>query len=92
LLDVDTSLAVAGVYMFVLGAGLGMVMQVLVLAVQNAVEHRDLGTATSAATFFRSMGGALGVAVFGAILSDRLGTHIPERLAAAGVEVPSRGG
>lgn len=90
LLDVDTSLVVAGFYMVVLGAGLGMVMQVLVLAVQNAVEHRDLGTATSAATFFRSMGGALGVAVFGAILSDRLATHIPERLAAAGVE-PSGG-
>lgn len=90
LLDVDTSLVLAGFYMVVLGAGLGMVMQVLVLAVQNAVEHRDLGTATSAATFFRSMGGALGVAVFGAILSDRLATHIPERLAAAGVE-PSGG-
>jgi EmrB/QacA subfamily drug resistance transporter len=92
LLDVDTSLVVAGFYMLVLGAGLGMVMQVLVLAVQNAVEHRDLGTATSAATFFRSMGGALGVAVFGAILSDRLATHIPERLAAAGVEPPGGSG
>jgi EmrB/QacA subfamily drug resistance transporter len=86
LLGVDTPLPVAGAYMLVLGAGLGMVMQVLVLAVQNAVEHRDLGTATSAATFFRSMGGALGVAVFGALLSDRLGRYIPERLAAAGVE------
>lgn len=91
LLDVDTSLVVAGSYMVVLGAGLGMVMQVLVLAVQNAVEHRDLGTATSAATFFRSMGGALGVAVFGAVLSDRLGTHIPARLAAAGVAPPAGG-
>lgn len=86
LLGVDTPLPVAGAYMLVLGAGLGMVMQVLVLAVQNAVEHRDLGTATSAATFFRSMGGALGVAVFGALLSDRLGRYIPERLAGAGVE------
>jgi len=86
LLGVDTPLPVAGVYMLVLGAGLGMVMQVLVLAVQNAVDHRDLGTATSAATFFRSMGGALGVAVFGALLSNRLAQYIPERLAAAGVE------
>ena len=92
LLGVDTSLPVAGVSMLVLGAGLGMVMQVLVLAVQNAVEHRDLGTATSAATFFRSMGGALGVAVFGALLSDRLGRYIPERLAAAGVEGRTGGG
>jgi EmrB/QacA subfamily drug resistance transporter len=92
LLDVDTSLPVAGVYMVVLGAGLGMVMQVLVLAVQNAVDHRDLGTATSAATFFRSMGGALGVAVFGALLSNRLGHHIPSRLSAAGVDVATGGG
>lgn len=91
-LGVDTPLPVAGAYMLVLGAGLGMVMQVLVLAVQNAVEHRDLGTATSAATFFRSMGGALGVAVFGALLSDRLGRYIPERLAAAGVEAGGGGG
>ncbi|WP_229022982.1 MDR family MFS transporter [Actinomarinicola tropica] len=92
LLGVDTPLPVAGAYMLVLGAGLGMVMQVLVLAVQNAVEHRDLGTATSAATFFRSMGGALGVAVFGALLSNRLGRYIPERLAAAGVEDRAGGG
>ena len=92
LLGVDTPLPVAGAYMVVLGAGLGMVMQVLVLAVQNAVPHRDLGTATSAATFFRSMGGALGVAVFGAVLSNRLGTYIPDRLAAADLDVPAGGG
>ena len=92
LLGVDTPLPVAGAYMIVLGAGLGMVMQVLILAVQNAVPHRDLGTATSAATFFRSMGGALGVAVFGAVLSNRLGTYIPERLAAADLDVPAGGG
>ena len=48
--------------MFVLGVGLGMVMQVLVLAVQNAVEYRDLGTGTSGATFFRSIGSSVGVA------------------------------
>ncbi len=92
LLGADTPLPVAGAYMVVLGAGLGMVMQVLILAVQNAVQHRDLGTATSAATFFRSMGGALGVALFGAVLSNRLGTYIPNRLADAGVDVPPGGG
>lgn len=92
LLDVGTPLPVAGASMVVLGSGLGMVMQVLVLAVQNAVQHRDLGTATSAATFFRSMGGALGVAVFGAVLSNRLGTYIPDRLSDAGVDVPAGGG
>ncbi|MDE0802415.1 MAG: MDR family MFS transporter [Acidimicrobiales bacterium] len=92
LLGVDTPLPVAGLFMFVLGSGLGMVMQVLILAVQNSVQHRDLGTATSAATFFRSMGGALGVAVFGAVLSNRLDTYIPDRLADAGVDIPAGGG
>ena len=91
LLDVDTPLPVAGLYMVILGAGLGMVMQVLILAVQNAVDHRDLGTATSSATFFRSMGGAVGVAAFGAVLSNRLEIHIPDRLAAAGLDVPAGG-
>jgi EmrB/QacA subfamily drug resistance transporter len=89
--DVTTPLPLAALAMVVLGAGIGMVMQVLVLAVQNAVDQRDLGTATSAATFFRSMGGALGVAVFGAILSNRLAHHIPDRLAAAGVETAGGG-
>jgi MFS family permease len=58
--------------MVVLGAGLGNVMQVLVLAVQNSVEPRDIGTATSGATFFRSIGGAFGTAVFGAVWAARL--------------------
>jgi DNA-binding MarR family transcriptional regulator len=62
--------------MFVLGIGLGMVMQVLVLAVQNAVDYRDLGTATSGATFFRTIGSAIGVAAFGAVFSNRLGQYL----------------
>jgi EmrB/QacA subfamily drug resistance transporter len=70
----------AGAYMVVLGLGLGMVMQVLVLAVQNAVERRDLGTATGAATFLRSMGGSFGVALFGAVLSNRLATNLADML------------
>ena len=84
-LAVDTSLVVAGLYMLVTGVGIGLVMQVLVLATQNAVEHKDLGVATSGATFFRSLGGALGVAVFGALLTHRLADTIPSRLAEAGV-------
>jgi EmrB/QacA subfamily drug resistance transporter len=75
-----TTEASAGVYMVVLGLGLGMVMQVLVLAVQNAVERRDLGTATGAATFLRSMGGSFGVALFGAVLSNRLATNLANML------------
>jgi EmrB/QacA subfamily drug resistance transporter len=91
-LDVDTSLVVAGVYMFITGAGIGLVMQVLVLATQNAVPQEDLGVATSGATFFRSLGGAMGVAVFGALLTHRLRDTIPSRLAEAGVSTRSLGG
>ena len=91
-LAADTSLVVAGGYMFVTGAGIGLVMQVLVLATQNAVERKDLGVATSGATFFRSLGGALGVAVFGALLTHRLADTIPSRLAEAGVPADRLGG
>lgn len=59
-------------YFFVFGAGLGLVMQVLVLIVQNAVSYRDLGVATSGATFFRSIGASFGVAIFGTIFTNRL--------------------
>ncbi|WP_344866315.1 MDR family MFS transporter [Planomonospora alba] len=61
-----------GVYLAVLGVGLGLVMQVLVIAVQNAVDFRDLGTATSGATFFRAIGGSFGVALAGSIFTSRL--------------------
>jgi EmrB/QacA subfamily drug resistance transporter len=70
----------ASAFMVVLGLGLGMVMQVLVLAVQNAVDPRDLGTATGAATFLRSMGGSFGVALFGAVLSNRLAANLADLL------------
>ncbi len=91
-LKVDTSLVLAGVYMLVLGLGIGMVMQVLVLVTQNAVTRADLGAATSASTFFRSMGGALGVAVFGALLSSRLRDVLPGLLADAHVRPVAGGG
>ena len=67
-----TSYAFVALYMFVVGLGLGLVMQVLVVAVQNTVPHGLLGTATSTATFFRTIGGAFGVAALGAIFSNRL--------------------
>ncbi|WP_323182716.1 MULTISPECIES: MFS transporter [unclassified Streptomyces] len=59
-------------YFFVFGAGLGLVMQVLVLVVQNSVSYADLGVATSGATFFRSIGASFGVAIFGTIFTNRL--------------------
>lgn len=84
-LSVDTSLWLAGVFMFITGIGIGLVLQVLILAAQNAVPHADLGVATAGATFFRSLGGAMGVAVFGALLTHRLRDTIPAQLKAAGV-------
>jgi EmrB/QacA subfamily drug resistance transporter len=76
----STSLVSASAFMFVVGIGLGGVMQVLVIAIQNAVPYRHLGTATSTATFFRSIGGSFGVAVFGAILNTRLAANLPRYL------------
>jgi EmrB/QacA subfamily drug resistance transporter len=75
-LEVDTPPWVASLYMLILGVGLGLVMQVIVLVVQNDVEPRDIGVATSTATFFRSMGGSLGVALFGAIFASRLASEL----------------
>ncbi|SDS46533.1 MDR family MFS transporter [Actinopolymorpha singaporensis] len=69
--EYSTTQAIAG-SLLVLGAGLGLVMQVLLTAVQNAVDYEDLGAATSGVTFFRSIGGAFGTAVFGAIFSNQL--------------------
>ena len=71
-LDAGTSGLYGAAAMFVMGLGLGLTMQVLVLAVQNAVDYAQLGVATSGATLFRSMGGALGTAVLGAIFTRRL--------------------
>ena len=82
-MDVGTTRLESSVFMLVLGLGLGMVMQVLVLAVQNAVPYADLGVATSGATFFRSMGGSFGVAIFGAILNARMAQELPRLLPAA---------
>lgn len=77
---VDTSRVVLGVWMLVLGVGVGMVMPVMTLAVQNGVDRRDLGTATSSVNFFRSIGSSLGTAMFGAILTNRLAHHLQSSL------------
>jgi EmrB/QacA subfamily drug resistance transporter len=82
----STSTALTSLYMFVFGVGLGGVMQVLVIAVQNAVDYKDLGAATSGATFFRSMGGSFGTAVFGAIFANLLTGNLAHYL--KGVSLP----
>jgi len=71
-LGIATTVTAACVYMVVLGLGMGMVMQVLVLAAQNAVPYESLGVATSATTLFRSIGGSIGVSLFGAVFAGKL--------------------
>ena len=69
-------------FMLTLGVGIGLVMQVMVLAMQNSVNPRDMGVATSSATFFRSMGGTFGTAIFGTVLANRLASELAQRLPA----------
>jgi EmrB/QacA subfamily drug resistance transporter len=84
-----TSTATAGVLLALFGVGFGLVTQVLTVAIQNAVDRRDLGIATASANLFRSLGGSVGVALFGAVFASRLGTG-PERLeGVAAAEVAS---
>ena len=81
-LDADSSVRTAVLYMMVLGLGLGLIMQVLVLAAQNAVDYRHLGVATSSTTLFRSIGGSIGVSLFGAIFAAGLATNLAAALPA----------
>jgi EmrB/QacA subfamily drug resistance transporter len=87
-LGVHTPVWVAAIDMLVVGLGLGMVMQVLILAAQNAVDFRYLGVATSASTLFRQIGGSVGLAVFGAIFANQLAGELTRRLP-AGAQLPS---
>jgi EmrB/QacA subfamily drug resistance transporter len=80
-IDHATNMVLLGVFLAVLGIGIGMTMQNLVLAVQNTVAASDLGAASSAVAFFRSLGGTIGVSVLGAVLSSRVGTLIQSGLA-----------
>jgi EmrB/QacA subfamily drug resistance transporter len=92
-LDLHSTTAYTSLAMVVLGLGLGAVMQVLVLAVQNAVDYRNMGVATAGSLLFRQIGGSIGIAVFGAIFSNRLhgelasrlppGTHVPKTVSPA---------
>lgn len=79
-LGVDTARAYTSVAMFIVGFGLGATMPTVSLAAQNAVDFRDLGAATSAVTFFRSLGGAVGLAFYGALFTSRLTSELASRL------------
>lgn len=73
----DPDFILISLCLFALGTGVGLVMQVTLLAVQNAVDFQHMGTATGGVTFFRTMGGAFGVAIFGSILNNRLDYNLP---------------
>ena len=79
-LGAGSSYLTLALFIAILGLGMGMVMQVLVLVVQNAVEYKDLGVATSSSTFFRSMGSVLGLSIFGAIFAHRFNYLMPRTL------------
>jgi len=83
----STPAVLDSLYMFLLGAGIGGVMQVLVIIVQNSVSHSELGVATSGATFFRSIGGSFGTAIFGAIFANVLVGNLARHL--GGIHLPA---
>jgi hypothetical protein len=80
-MDETTSSGLMSLYFFILGFSLGLIIQVLVIAVQNTVSYTDLGAATSGVTFFRTIGGSFGVSVFGAIFANQLAAQLGHALA-----------
>ncbi len=86
-LEIDTPYWQISIYAIMVGAGLGLSMQTIVIALQNSVEFKDMGVATSSNTFFRSLGSVFGTALFGAILTNRLGHYLAINLGNSGVAV-----
>jgi EmrB/QacA subfamily drug resistance transporter len=91
-LDERTNLAELAAFMVLTGAGVGSMMQNLVLVTQNTVARRDIGSGSSLIAFFRSLGGAVGVSALGAILSAKVASGIAEGLAARGISAPRGSG
>lgn len=87
----DTPYWHIAIYMFLMGLGVGMMMQNLVLATQNQVEPQDLGSASSVVTFFRSLGGAIGVSALGAVMANRVTHYVKDGLADLGPEGAAMG-
>src|SRR6185436_12321487 len=82
-MDADTAVWVQSAYLFILGTGIGLCMQVLVLTVQNTSSFADLGVATSGVTFFRTIGSSFGAAIFGSLFTNFLAGRIGPALAAS---------
>ncbi|MEZ0448789.1 MDR family MFS transporter [Cellulomonas sp. ICMP 17802] len=87
----DTSFALVGLYLVVIGAGVGMLMQNLVLAVQNTLDVKEIGSGTSTVAFFRTLGGALGVSALGVVLSHRVTSLIASGLSGIGIDPSAMG-
>jgi len=91
-IDYHTSFVLVSLWMFVLGAGVGMLMQNLVLAVQNTLDVREIGSGTAAVAFFRTLGGAIGVSVLGAVFSHKVQGLLVQGLSALGIDPSAMGG
>lgn len=91
-LDIDTSKGESTIYMVVLGVGMGFLMQTTLLISQNSVEMKDMGVASSTATFARSIGGSFGVALFGAVFTDRMKADITTSLGADAAKMVDQAG
>jgi EmrB/QacA subfamily drug resistance transporter len=89
-MNAGTSRATAALFIAVFGLGFGMVSQILMIAIQNAVERRDIGIATASANLFRSLGGSVGVALFGAIFASRLDVWLPREVPAAAGRIDAK--
>jgi len=88
----DTSFWFVGLFMAILGVGVGMLMQNLVLAVQNTLDVQEIGSGTATVAFFRTLGGAIGVSALGAVLASRITTLVTAKLVAIGVPASALGG
>ncbi len=88
-LNIDTPYWELSIYAIMVGAGLGLSMQTIVIALQNAVDFKDMGVATSSNTFFRSLGSVFGTAIFGTILTNRVGHYLAQNFAELAAKNPA---
>ncbi|KAA0018066.1 MDR family MFS transporter [Antrihabitans cavernicola] len=89
-MDQDTSVWLGSLYMLILGAGIGLIMQILTLVVQNTADYRDLGSATSGVTFFRTLGGSFGASVMGTVYQNHLESRLPGAMVAGRISNPAQ--
>jgi EmrB/QacA subfamily drug resistance transporter len=90
-ISAHTNLAAVGLYMAVLGVGMGATMQNLVLSVQNNTAQSDMGAASSLVAFFRTMGGSIGVSALGAVLGHQVSQRVTEGMTRLGIQLPPGG-